>query len=176
LNGAGAARILFSESVIAARVAQLAGDIARLDDPPDLAVPILVGGFVFAADLLRALDSRGLSLAVEFVRLRSYANARTAGSDMAVLLDPGNTAAGRHVLFIDGVLDHGHTLKRAQELVLAAGARAVTTAVVVDKMRETALLRADFAAFAHVAEFIVGYGMDDGGRLRSLPYIAAAAQ
>jgi hypoxanthine-guanine phosphoribosyltransferase len=41
-------------------------------------------------------------------------------------------------------------------------------------MRETALLRADFAAFARVGEFIVGYGMDDAGRFRSLPYIAAA--
>lgn len=174
MNGAGAARILFSESVIAARVAQLARDIARLDEAPDLAVPILVGGFVFAADLVRALDSHGISLAVEFLRLRSYANTRAAGSEMAVLLDPGNSVAGQHVLLIDGVLDHGHTLKRAQELVFAAGARAVTTTVVVDKMRETALLRADFAAFARVGEFIVGYGMDDAGRFRSLPYIAAA--
>jgi hypoxanthine-guanine phosphoribosyltransferase len=45
-------------------------------------------------------------------------------------------------------------------------------AVVVDKMRESALLRAEFAAFTHVDEFIVGYGMDDAGRFRSLPYIA----
>jgi hypoxanthine phosphoribosyltransferase len=93
---------------------------------------------------------------------------------VAVLLAPGDSVAGRHVLLIDGVLDHGNTLQRAREIVLAAGARAVTTAVVVDKMRQTGLVRADFAAFTHVAKFIVGYGMDDAGRFRSLPYIAAA--
>jgi len=174
LNDGTTARILFSESEIGVRVAEVARDIAQLDDRPDVAVPVLVGGFIFAADLVRVLDARGLSLAVEFLRLRSYANARAAGSDVAVLLAPGDSVAGRHVLLIDGVLDHGHTLQRAREIVLAAGARAVTTAVVVDKMRQTALVRADFAAFTHVAEFIVGYGMDDAGRFRSLPYIGAA--
>jgi hypoxanthine phosphoribosyltransferase len=93
---------------------------------------------------------------------------------MAVLLVPGEPLAGRHVLLIDGVLDHGRTLHKARELVFAAGARAATAAVVVDKRRDNALVRADFAAFTDVAEFIVGYGMDDAGRFRSLPYIAAA--
>ena len=58
--------------------------------------------------------------------------------------------------------------------LVAAGARAVTNAVAVDKRRDGAMLTADFAAFTHVAHFVVGYGMDDGGRLRTLPYIAAA--
>lgn len=152
----------------------MAAQIARLGDPPDLAVPILIGGFVFAADLVRALHACGLSLAVEFLRLRSYANSRTAAGEVSVLLVPHEVIAGRHALIIDGVLDHGHTLKRARELMSAAGARAVTTAVVVDKVRENGHLRADFAAFTHVAEFIIGYGMDDAGRFRSLPYIASA--
>jgi len=166
--------VLISESEIRARVAEVAAAIARLDDPPDTAIPILVGGFIFAADLLRELHRNELSLPVEFLRLRSYANARSAEGDMSVLLLPGETVSGRHVLLIDGVLDRGHTLSRAQELVFGAGARKATTAVVLDKMRDGALVRADFAAFTNVAEFIVGYGMDDAGRFRSLPYIAAA--
>ena len=173
MTGGNRPAVLISESEIRARVAELARAIAQLDDPPDLAIPILVGGFVFAADLLRALDRNGLSLAVEFLRLPSYASARTAASEIAVLLVPGETLAGQHVLLLDGVLDRGRTLNTARGLVVAAGARAATTAVVVDKMRETALLRAEFAAFTRVTEFIVGYGMDDAGRFRSLPYIAA---
>jgi hypoxanthine phosphoribosyltransferase len=78
---------------------------------------------------------------------------------------------GRHVLLIDGVLDHGHTLAHARELMRAAGARAVTSAVAIDKHRDGALLQADFAAFTGVTDFVVGYGMDDGGRYRSLPDI-----
>jgi hypoxanthine phosphoribosyltransferase len=172
LNGRQKPPVLFSESDIRTRVEAIAAAIARLPDVPDLAIPILVGGFVFAADLLRDLDRNGLSLGVEFLRLRSYATARAAEGEMAVLMLP-ECVDGRHVLLIDGVLDHGRTLQKAGKLVAAAGARATTTAVVIDKMREDALLRADFAAFAHVERFVVGYGMDDAGQYRSLPFIAA---
>jgi hypoxanthine phosphoribosyltransferase len=174
LTGTPGYPVLFSESQIRARVAKLAQAIAALADAPELALPVLVGAFVFAADLLRALDGCGLSLPVEFVRLRSYKTARSPEGEVEVVIGPGSTVRGRHVLLIDGVLDHGHTLARARELVLTAGARAVTTAVVIDKRRDDALLGADFAAFTGVKDFVVGYGMDDGGRFRSFPDIRAA--
>jgi len=53
-----------------------------------------------------------------------------------------------------------------------AGAARIATAVVVDKRRPTASLRADHACFVGVDDFIVGYGMDDAGFGRGLPYIA----
>ncbi|MBS0280672.1 MAG: phosphoribosyltransferase, partial [Proteobacteria bacterium] len=43
--------ILFSSEEIAARVTELAREIAGAPQRPDIAMPILVGGFVFAADL-----------------------------------------------------------------------------------------------------------------------------
>lgn len=174
MKGGSTPAVLISESEICARVAEMAGGIAQLDDLPGLAIPVLVGGFVFAADLVRALYAKGLALGVEFLRLRSYANARAAEGAVDVLLLPGQSLAGEHVLLIDGVLDHGRTLKAARDLVFSAGARAATTAVVIDKLRDNALMRADFAAFTGIDRFVVGYGMDDGGRFRSLPYIAVA--
>jgi hypoxanthine phosphoribosyltransferase len=168
-------RILFSEQEIRARVESLALEIAQQTDPPDLALPILTGAFMFAADLLRALDMHGLSLPVEFLRLRSYGEERSAQGEVCVLAHPGELVRGHHVLLIDGVLDGGHTLAKGRDLALAAGARRISTAVAVDKRRNGALLSADFAGFVDVEDFIVGYGMDDAGRLRSLPHIAAAS-
>jgi hypoxanthine phosphoribosyltransferase len=159
---------------IHARVRELAREIAEVREQPDLAIPILIGGFVFAADLLRALNSRGLQLPVDFVRMHSYGDARVAEGGLSVLMRTHENLNGRHVLLIDGVLDRGHTLAATRDLAMASGARAVTTAVVIDKRRAGALLSADFAAFTNVGHFVVGYGMDDAGRLRSLPYIAAA--
>ncbi|HTT83569.1 MAG TPA: phosphoribosyltransferase family protein [Rhizomicrobium sp.] len=164
---------LFTEVEIRARVADLARAIAAMTDVPDIALPILVGGFVFAADLLRALHSCGVSLPVEFLQLRSYGDKRRAQGEVSVLIGPGENVRGRHVLLIDGVLDHGRTLASARNLAVSAGARAVTSVVAIDKRRAGALLTADFAAFTGIAHFVVGYGMDDAGRLRALPYIAS---
>jgi hypoxanthine phosphoribosyltransferase len=166
---------LFSESEIRVRVLEMAAAISTLAAVPEIALPILVGGFVFAADLLRALHTCGVSLLVEFLQLRSYGSGRAAEGEVRVLLGPGENVRGRHVLLIDGVLDRGRTLASARDLAISAGARAVTSVVAIDKRRPGALLAADFAGFAHVAHFVVGYGMDDAGQLRALPHIAAVA-
>jgi hypoxanthine phosphoribosyltransferase len=164
---------LFSEAEIRVRVADMARAISEMDDVPEIALPILVGGFVFAADLLRALHGCGVSLSVEFLQLRSYGDKRKAQGEVRVLIGPGENIRGRHVLLVDGVLDRGRTLASARDLAISAGARAVTSAVAIDKRRSGALLTADYAAFTRVAHFVAGYGMDDAGRLRALPYIAA---
>ena len=163
--------ILFSETDIARRVAEVAGEIAPLK--PEIAVSILVGGFVFAADLLRALAARDTHLEAEFLWLRSYGNART-GVGVSLLAGPSENVRGRNILLIDGVLDVGRTIAKAQELLMAAGAASIVTAVAVDKSRPDAVASADFACFTGVHEFIIGYGMDDAGRHRGLPYIAKA--
>ncbi len=165
--------ILFSEDEIAQRVKAMARDIARGAVVPHLATPILVGAYVFAADLLRALASEGISIPTEFLWLRSYMG-RTSGKGVKVLIPPNENFQGKNVLLIDGVLDGGHTLAKARELVKEFGANEVISAVGVDKLRPDAVHKADFAAFTDVHEFIVGYGMDDSGNDRALPYIAKA--
>jgi hypoxanthine phosphoribosyltransferase len=162
--------VLFDEKAIAQEVARLAREIAVRKPKPDLIVPILTGAFVFAADLLRALSREGLDPAVEFISLTRYGQKRQ-GSDITVRMGASEAAKGQHVLLVDGVLDHGHTLVKAQTLLTNAGAASVAIAVAVDKMRDDALLKADYVAFKGADAFIVGYGMDDAGLGRGLPYI-----
>lgn len=149
----------------------MARAIAARAERPAILSPVLVGAFVFAADLARALSREGLDLPVEFLWLRSYGDGRQGGR-MAVRSEPGEAVRGKSVLLVDGVLDHGRTLLTARQLLTEAGATAVTTAVVVDKARQDAPLKADYACFTGVTDFIVGYGMDDAGVARGLPYIA----
>jgi hypoxanthine phosphoribosyltransferase len=72
------------------------------------------------------------------------------------------------------VLDRGTTIAKARALLREAGAASVVSAVAVDKLAEGAAAHADFALFQGVSGFIVGYGMDEDGRDRGLPYIACA--
>ena len=55
-------------------------EIAAAPLRPDVAMPILVGGFVFAADLVRALSREGVPLEVEMIWLRSYGDKRAASA------------------------------------------------------------------------------------------------
>jgi len=162
--------ILFSESEIAKRVAALAKELAPLK--PEIVVPVLSGAFVFAADLMRALAREGLSLPMEFLWLRSY-RAQKAG-EMAVIAGPSEAVRGKRVLLLDGVLDRGNTIVKARALLKDADAASVITAVAIDKLHPDALTHADHAMFQGLADFIVGYGMDDAGNNRGLPHIAIA--
>ena len=165
--------LLFSEAEIAARVDAMARQIAALTRPPEFLVGILAGAFVITADLARALARQGLPLPIEFLWLRSYGEDRTGG-EVRVVVGAADAVRGKHVLLVDGVLDLGRTIIKAKGLLLGCGAHSILTAVAVDKLRADALLKADFAAFQDVEAFVVGYGMDDGGKGRALPYIAKA--
>jgi hypoxanthine phosphoribosyltransferase len=162
--------VLFSAEQIQARVRSLAAEIAGSTLKPDIAMPVLVGGFVFAADLIRALNWEGLALDVEMIWLRSYGDKRVA-SAISMIAGPSEQIAGRHVLVIDGVLDAGRTIAKAVSLIQAAGAASVQVAAMLDKQRPDAEARADYVGFTIGNDFIIGYGMDDAGRYRGLPYI-----
>lgn len=168
--------ILFDEALIAERVSQLARGIVSAQPRVGMAVGVLTGAFVFAADLLRALAREGLDIPIEFLWLSRYGAAREGADEIAVKLGPSAAVRGRHILLFDGVLDHGHTLAKARALLVAADAASVRVAVAVDKARDGALLKADHAAFTSVDAFVVGYGMDDRGLGRGLPHIARAAE
>jgi len=162
--------VLFTAEEIQARVRRMAAEIAAAPLKPDIAMPVLVGGFVFAADLIRALVWEGVPLDVEMIWLRSYGDKRVA-SAISMIAGPSEQIAGRHVLVIDGVLDAGRTIAKAISLIKAAGAASVQVAVILDKQRPDALARADYVGFPIGNDFVIGYGMDDAGRYRGLPYI-----
>jgi len=72
------------------------------------------------------------------------------------------------------VIDTGLSLSEAARLVRDAGAREVLTAVFAAKPWPTPrAIEPDFVAWPAPARYLVGYGMDAGGRLRGLPYIGA---
>ena len=105
-------RQLYSEAEIARRVEAAAREIARGPLKPEIAVPVLAGAFVFAADLMRALAREGVDLETEFIWLRSYGRFERPGEIM-VLKGPAETVRGKTILLIDGVLESGGTLARA---------------------------------------------------------------
>jgi hypoxanthine phosphoribosyltransferase len=165
-------RTLFDEVAIAARTRALAEQIAASGPEHLLAVAVLKGSFMFAADLLRALHGVGLAPQVEFIHLSSYGAGTTSSGTVTVLRDIDSDVAGRDVLLVDDILESGRTLRFARDLMLGRGARRVMVAVILEKPGKRAVaLDADFVGFTCPDLFVVGYGMDAAHRFRQLPFI-----
>lgn len=163
---------IYAADEIAHRLEALAGEIAAKKPVNLLVVPVLKGSFVFAADLLRALNRAGLSPEVDFLTLSSYKKSRTSSGQVTILRDLDLHVEGRHVILIDDVLDSGRTLAFAKDLISARGASLIETCVLLDKQVARAVnIQADYHAFTCPNVFVVGYGMDAAHRYRELPYV-----
>jgi len=164
--------VVFSESTIAERIRALAHAIAAADTGRLLVVAILKGSFVFAADLIRALQAAGLHPEVDFLTLSSYRESMQSSGQIAVLRDVESEIGGRTVLLVDDILETGRTLAFAKDLLSARGAEKVMTCVLLDKRGKRAVaIEADFRAFDCPDVFVVGYGMDLAHRFRELPFV-----
>ena len=167
--------VLLTAAEVDARVAELAERLApRLADDT-VAVCLLTGGLWFAADMTRALARLGRYVAFDALWLASYGDSKISRGRCQVRADLQRPLAGRQALVLDDVVDTGLSLSEAARLVRDAGAREVVTCVFARKPWPTPrAIEPDFAAWDAPARFLVGYGMDAEGKLRGLPYIAAA--
>ena len=168
-------RILYSEDEVRARIKSLAREIADALPSDFLMAPVLTGAFVFAADLVRELHRIGVDPAVDFVQLSSYGGARASSGVVKLLKDFSAPIEGRSVLIVDDVLDSGRSLHFARRMVLDRGASEAKVCVLVRKATgRSDDIDAEFVGFeAGADDFLVGYGMDDGGRSRGVPFIGA---
>lgn len=165
--------VLFPAGEIAARVSALAAEIRDAGLGENLlVVAVLKGGFVFAADLIRALHGAGVSPEVDFMSLSSYRAGTTSAGTVTVLRDLETDVKGRNVVLVDDILESGRTLAFAKQLMLDRGAERVGLAVLLDKPgHRAASIEGDFVGFVCPDLFVVGYGMDMGHAFRELPYI-----
>ncbi len=167
---------LISAESIAARVRELAAEIvtARASDPANgfVVLVLLKGAFVFAADLVRALDERGAAPPIDFISVSSYGSASESSGSVTLEAHPRVDLAGKDVLLVDDILDTGRSLEAVTRWLRDQGARRVRACVLLDKpSRRVAEIAADFTGFEVPDRFVVGYGLDYDERYRHLPYV-----
>ncbi len=164
--------VLIPQDALAKRVQQLGkqitADLLSHGKPAaeTVAISVLKGSFIFAADLLRSMP---MDIVVEFVQARSYGLARVSKGSVDVLANSWDDLGGKNVLIVEDVADTGRTLQAIVALAEKSGAREVSTAVLLRK--KSTPVTADYVGFEIDDVFVVGYGLDDGERLRNLPYV-----
>ena len=166
--------IVLSEEDLMARIEDLADRLAPHLSGDWNAINILIGATPFTSDLMKALARRDLHPTLDALWLESYRDERTSSGRVVVRADIAREVKGRGVLIIDDVFDTGRTLSFARSHLLAKGAEKVITCSLARKpWAPEGEDNVDFHAYDAPPRYLVGYGMDDAGKYRGLPYIGA---
>ena len=167
-------KVLLDEAGVADVIEQMAAQIAPLIDDDWICMCLLTGGLWFAADLTRALSRKGCNPLFDALWIASYGDARRSRGEVDVLAGLQRDLKGRSVLLLDDVFDSGLSLRASIKIIEQAGAKVVKSAVFARKpWPEPRGVQPDFVGWEAPARFLVGYGMDDRGRYRGLPGVAA---
>lgn len=168
-------QIIFSEAEIRARVKELGeviskdyGSIATSQEPL-IIIGILKGVMLFLSDLLRELP---LPVEVHFIDIASHsAETRATGLQK---LDPtiGNAIEGRHVLFVEDIVDAGLTLSYMLRLLGLRNPKSVSICTLLSKESKRMMnIDIRYIGFEVPPLYVVGYGLDHNELYRNLPYI-----
>jgi len=167
---------LISETEIHKRIQSLAAEIER-DYPPGEGihlVAILKGGFMFMADLVRAMSER---VTMDFMAVSSYGKDTTSSGQVRVLKDLDSNVEGRNIILVEDIVDTGLTLHYLQELLRARAPKSLKTACLLSKpSRRKVDVHVDYTGFTIEDHFVVGYGLDYAEKYRNLPHIAVLQQ
>lgn len=157
------------EEKIKARVAEIAAQISHdLEGKRPLFLAVLNGSFVFAADLLRGVDT---SCEISFVRMASYEGTSSTG-DVKQLIGLKEDIKDRTVVIVEDIIDSGLTMVHLLDLLKEKQPADIKIAALLVKPGNLKVnLDIPYCCFEIPNDFIVGYGLDYDGEGRNLPSI-----
>jgi hypoxanthine phosphoribosyltransferase len=134
-------------------------------------IGVLKGGFVFLADLMRAIS---IPVGVDFISVASYGSSTDSSGIVRIVKDLDMDIKGKHVLLVEDIVDTGLTLKHLRELFETRDPASVKMVAAFDKpSRRKVDLVVDYIGIKVPDKFLVGYGLDFDEKYRSLPYLSA---
>lgn len=170
------ARCLYNSDQIERALKNMATAIhSDLKDENPIVLCVLIGGVVLTGKLLTLLD---FPLQMDYIHASRYGD-ETVGSQLKWVVKPRLSLKDRTVLIVDDILDHGITLAGIIDFCNEQGAKAVKTAVLVEKevqRPQNGVQKADYTGIIVENRYVYGYGMDYQGYLRNAPGIFAVAK
>jgi len=167
---AGVREILISEEELQRRVHDIAGEISRdYAGRNPLLVGVLKGVLFFMADLLQALT---IPAEIDFIAVSSYSLESRQQGVVRLVKDLEIPIDGRHVLFVEDVIDTGLTLNYILRNLRIRQPASLDVCVLFNKPNHRLIdIPLKYKGFDLPDRFVVGYGLDYRERYRNLPFI-----
>lgn len=166
----GISEILFTAEQIEGRVRELGASISRdYEGCHPLLVGVLKGVFPFMADLLRAIT---IPCEVDFIAISSYSPETRSQGMVRLQKDLDAPIQGRHVLFVEDVVDTGLTLNYVLRNLRSRAPATLQVCTMFDKgPRRLVRIPIHYKGFDLPDRFVVGYGLDYRELYRNLPFV-----
>ncbi|BCP56556.1 hypoxanthine phosphoribosyltransferase [Streptococcus suis] len=163
-------KILVSEEEIVEKSKELGQIIAKeYADKNPLLVGILKGSIPFMAELIKHIDAH---IETDYMVVSSYHGGTESSGTVKIVKDLDNSVAGRHIIFVEDIIDTGRTLKELKELFALRQAASIKIATLLDKPEGRVVeIEPDYTCFTIPNEFVVGFGLDYDENYRNLPYV-----
>ena len=168
-------KIMISERKIKERVRvlseQVALDTQTAPGKELLVIGILNGAAIFLSDLVRRMPLE-LDVKIDFMAISSYGNSTKSSGVVRIVKDLGSDIEGKDVLIVEDIIDTGLTLSYLVDVMQARKPARLRTCVLLDKYeRREKAVKVDYCGFQIPDAFVIGYGLDCGGKWRHLPAI-----
>jgi hypoxanthine phosphoribosyltransferase len=167
----GIREVLLSAEEIEQKVRELGQAISHdYADRNPLLVGVLRGVFIFLADLYRNIT---IPAEVDFIAIASYsAESRDRGM-VRLVKDLDVSIEGRHVIFVEDIIDTGLTLNFLLRNLRTRGPASLEVCALFDKPKRRLIdIPVKYQGFDLPDRHVVGYGLDYRERYRNLPFLA----
>ncbi len=134
-----------------------------------LLVGVLKGVFFFMADLMRQMP---IPAEVDFMAIASYSPESRRHGMVRLLKDLDRSIEGRHVLFVEDMVDTGLTLHYLLRILRARNPASLEVCALFNKPRRRLIdVPLKYKGFDLPDRFVVGYGLDYREQYRHLPFV-----
>lgn len=166
----GIREVLIRPEEIAARVQELGRQISLDYAGRELVmIGVLKGVLFFMADLLRCVT---VPVEVDFLAVSSYSHKNDRQGGVRLLKDLEISIEGRHVLFVEDMVDTGLTLNYLLRNLQARQPASLEVCAFLNKSKNRLMeIPLKYRGFDVPDRFVVGYGLDYREQYRNLPFI-----
>ena len=163
-------KILITEEEITRRIKEMAKDIGEdYKDKEPLMLSVLSGSFMFASDLMRAVQ---IPVGISFIFASSYGSGTDSSGTVEIHTGKGFDPVGKDIIIVEDIVDSGRTLKKIKEYLLEKGAKSVELCTFLNKpSRRVVDINVKYIGFEVPDEFVIGYGLDFDYKFRQYPFV-----
>ncbi|MCE5209379.1 MAG: hypoxanthine phosphoribosyltransferase [Chloroflexi bacterium] len=163
-------KIIFSEEMIQSRVRELGQTISEdYAGKNPVMVGVLRGVLFFMADLLRTIH---IPLEIDILAVSNYSTESRNQGFVRLDKDLDIPIRGRHVLFIEDVIDTGLTLNYLLGNLRTRLPASLEVCVLFNKPAKRLIdIPVKYKGYDLPDQFVVGYGLDYREKYRNLPFV-----